>query len=118
MLRAPVPRNLRVRSSVQIAGARVSARAFLLCASLIVTGGLAIVAGATLGRAVTLTSVAIVLGLVTFELRCWGRSTPEVVRLVLRHYRRPRRLRLEPVVVVLPAETTAATTTRRPRWQE
>ena len=118
MLRVPVPRNLRVRPSVQIASARVPARAFLLCAGLVVIGGLAIAAGAALGRTVRLTSVAIVLGLAAFELRCWGRSTPEAVRLVLRHCRRTRRLRLEPAVIVLPAETAAPAMTRRPRWRE
>ena len=50
MLSAPVPRNLRVRASVQLGGTRVPARAFLTCAGLLFAGGLLVVAGADLLR--------------------------------------------------------------------
>ena len=116
MLSAHVPRNLRVRSSIQLSSTRVPARAFLIVAGLVFVGGLLIVAGADLMPTVRITAALIVASLVVFELRCWGRSAPEVARILARHYRRPRQLRLSPVIIVLPAEvdTIAA---RRPRWQ-
>lgn len=117
MLSAHVPRNLRVRSSIQISSTRVPARAFLIVAGLIFCGGLMIVAGAELVRTVRLTGALIVLSLLIFELRCWGRSTREVGRILLRHYRRPRRLRFAPLLIALPAEIQLPPVTRRPRWQ-
>lgn len=118
MLHAHVPRNLRVRASIQLAGTRVPARAFLIVAGLIVVGGLLIVAGADLVETAKATGLLIVLALAVVELRWWGRATPQAALLLLRHARRPRRLWLEPVVIVLPAEAAAPTTARRPRWQE
>lgn len=117
MLSAPVPRNLRVRSSIQVASTRIPARAFLIAAALIFLGGLMVVAGADIMKTVKLTGVLIVIGLFVFELRCWGRSTTEVTRLLLRHARRRHRLRLERRSMTLPPETSAAPTPRRPRWQ-
>jgi hypothetical protein len=117
MLRAHVPRKLRVRSSIQIASTRVSARAFLIVAGLIFVGGLMVVAGAELAKTGRVISVLILLALVVFELRCWGRSTREVARIMLRHFRRPRRLRLQTITVTLPAERPMDVSVRRPRWQ-
>ena len=117
MLNAPVPRNLRVRSSIQISSTRVPARAFLIVAGLIFCGGLLIVGGADLLRTVKLTGALIILGLVLFELRCWGRSIGEVGSILARHYRRPRRLRLEPRLLTLPAAPSSVSTIRQPRWQ-
>jgi hypothetical protein len=117
MLSAYVPRNLRVRASIQLASTRVPARAFLIVAGQIFVGGLLIVAGAELMGTVKLTGALIIVSLVMFELRCWGRSTREVARIVWRHYRRPHRLRIVPVVVTVPNEISAASATRRPRWQ-
>ena len=117
MLSAPVPRNLRVRSSVQVAGTRLPARAFLIAAGLTFIGGLMIVAGADIMKTVKLTGVLTVLGLLVFELRCWGRSTTELTRLLLRHAWRRHRLRLEPQHILLPPETSSMPTLRRPRWQ-
>ena len=116
MLSAHVPRNLRVRSSIQISSTRVPARAFLIVAGLVFVGGLLIVAGAALMPSVRLTAALIMLGLIVFELRCWGRSVPEVVRILARHYRRPRQLRLSPVMMVIQAESEISLA-RRPRWQ-
>jgi hypothetical protein len=116
MLSASVPRNLRVRASIQLASTRVPARAFLLVAGLIFVGGLLIVAGADLMRTIKLTGALIIVSLVVFELQCWGRSVPEMVRILARHYRCPRQLRLTPLMVVLPAEVDTITV-RRPRWQ-
>ena len=118
MLSAPVPRNLRVRASVQLGGTRVPARAFLLCAGLVFAGGLLVVAGADLLRTVRLTGAGMVLALAVFELRCWGRSTREVVRILVRHARRPRRLRPQQPWIVLPPEAAPAGPPRRPRWQQ
>jgi len=117
MLSAHVPRNLRVRSSIQLSSTRVPARAFLIVAGLIFCGGLMIVAGAELMRTIRLTGALIVVGLAVFELRCWGRSTREVGRILARHYRRQRRLRLEPIMLTLPAEIQPTIVARRPRWQ-
>ena len=117
MLSAPVPRNLRVRASIQVASTRIPARAFLITAGLIFVGGLMVVAGADIMQTVKLTGVLIMIGLAVFELRCWGRSTTEVTRLLLRHVRRCHRLRLEPRSITLPSETSVAPAPRRPRWQ-
>jgi hypothetical protein len=117
MLSAHVPRNLRVRSSIQLSSTRVPARAFLIVAGLIFCGGLMIVAGAELIRTIKLTGALIVIGLLVFELRCWGRSTREVGRILARHYRRQGRLRLEPLMLSLPAEIHPISVARRPRWQ-
>jgi hypothetical protein len=117
MLRIPVPRNLRVRSSIQLASWRVPARAFLIGAGLIFLGALMIVAGADLLRTVKLIGVLIVLSLIVFELRCWGRSIREVARILIRHYRRPQQFRLDPRMLAFSAETSAAPTTRPPRWK-
>lgn len=118
MLSAPVPRNLRVRASIQLGGTRVRARAFLLCAGLLFLGGLLVVAGTDLLRTVRLTGTGIVIALVVFELRCWGRSTREVVMIFVRHARRPRRLRPVQPWVVLPPKAAPADALRRPRWQQ
>jgi hypothetical protein len=117
MLRTPVPRNLRVRASIQLASARVPARAFLIAAGLIFLGGLLIIAGADLMRTVKLSGALIILGLAVFELRCWGRSMPEVARILVRHVRRPRWLRLDAPLVVVPTEAGTEQSRRRPRWQ-
>ena len=117
MLSAHVPRNLRVRGSIQLASTRVPARTFLIVAGLLFVGGLLVVGGADLMRIVKMTAALIIICLIVFELRCWGRSTREVARILWHHYRRPRQLRLDPLVVALPVEISIAATTRRPRWQ-
>ena len=119
MLRAHVPRNLRVRQSIQIASTRVPARAFLIGAGLIFAGGLMIVVGgADLIKTIWLVCGLMLVSLIVFELRLWGRSTREVARILVRHYRRPHQLRCESRVITLPLEATPASTPRRPRWQE
>lgn len=118
MLRAVVPRNLRVRPSIQLANTRVPARAFLIVAGLIFAGGLMVVAGADMLKTVRVTGALIIAGLAIFELRCWGRSTGEVARILWRHYRRPRRIRLDPLMISVSLEAGAAPAARRPRWQQ
>ena len=117
MIRAYVPRQLRVRSSIQLASTRVPARAFLIVAGLIFAGGLMVVAGADLMQTIKLVGVLIIIALLIFELRCWGRSTREVARIVARHYGRPQQFRLDRLMVSIPIETAAAGAVRRPRWQ-
>jgi hypothetical protein len=117
MLSAHVPRHLRVRSSIQLSSTRVPARAFLIVAGLIFLGGLLVVGGADLMRTLRLTGALIIVSLIVFELRCWGRSMREVVRILTRHYRRPRRLRLDPCMLSVPAESYKAPAARRPRWK-
>ena len=114
---APVPRNLRVRASVQLGTTRVPARAFLLAATVLVLGGVAVVGGANLLRTVYVASGLIVVGLLVLEGRLWGRSTPAIAALLLRHLRRPKRLRLDPLLLTLPAESATALVERRPRWK-
>jgi hypothetical protein len=118
MLSAPVPRNLRVRSSIQLSSTRVPARAFLIVAGLIFCGGLMIVGGADLLRTARLIGALIIVGLLVFELRCWGRSSREVTHILTRHYRRPRQVRLDPLLLTLPLETEAVSAARAPRWQD
>ena len=118
MLQVHVPRNLRVRSSIQISSTRVPARAFLIVAGLIFVGGLMIVGGADILRTVKLVGVLIIIGLIVFELRCWGRSTPEVTRILTRHYRRPREIRLDSSLITLPLETEVISASRTPRWHD
>ena len=103
MLSAPVPRNLRVRASVQLGGTRVPARAFLICAGLLFVGGMLVVAGADLLRTVRMTGALIVFAL---------------ARILVRHVRRPRRLRPQQSWVILPPEAAPADPPRRPRWQQ
>jgi hypothetical protein len=117
MLSAYVPRNLRIRASIQLASTRVPARAFLLVAGLIFVGGLLIVAGAELMGTVKLIGALILVSLAMFEIQCWGRSTREVARIIWRHYRRPRQLQLEALLVIVPNEISRASYPRRPRWQ-
>jgi hypothetical protein len=95
----------------------VPARAFLIVAGFTFLGGMAVVAGADLVRSARLTAALIIAGLVVFELRCWGRSVPEVARILMRHYRRRRQLRIEPLQVALPDQIVAVEPARRPRWQ-
>jgi hypothetical protein len=117
MMNAHVPRNLRVRSSIQLASTRVPARAFLIVAGQIFLGGLMVVAGADLMKTVRIVGALVIGGLVVFELRCWGRSMSEVARILVRHYRRPRQLRIVPQLIRVPGETSTGAAARRPRWQ-
>jgi hypothetical protein len=117
MLSAPVPRNLRVRSSIQISSTRVPARAFLIVATLIFCGGLLIIGGADLLRTVKLTGALMIIALLLFEFRCWGRSMSEVGSILARHFRRLRQLGLEPILLTLPAAPSSVSTIRQPRWR-
>jgi hypothetical protein len=118
VISAHVPRNLRVRPSIQLGSTRVPARAFLIVAGLIFVGGLLVVAGADLITTAKMTGGLSIASLIVFELRCWGRSTREVTHILWRHCRRPRQIRQGPVMIVMPVEVSTKPTTRRPRWQQ
>lgn len=119
MHHAPVPRNLRVNASVQVAGQRLPARGFLVVASVILLAGVAVVLGADVERAVWAAGVAALAGLVLVEGRLWGRSTREVARIATRHALRGGLLRRTPVVRSLPPlPSEAPMPARRPRWME
>ena len=60
----------------------------------------------------------IVVGLLLFELRCWGRSTSEISYILIRHYRRQPQVRLERQLLTLPLEIEVVSAMRVPRWQE
>lgn len=116
---APVPRRLRVRSSIQVAGYRVPARAFLTVMGGGFTGMVAVILGADFERAVWATGSLVLGGLLIVEGRLWGRSSREVAAIVFCHARRPRRMRLGPQTIVLPPETAGTTgLPRRPRWED
>jgi hypothetical protein len=119
MLIASVPRRLRVRPSIQVAGTRVPARGFLLGVGVLFLGGMAVILGADLERTLWITGSLALIGLLLLEGRLWGRSTREVALIVGRHLCRPRRMRLTCAVIVLPpeAEQAPAVVVRRPRWQ-
>src|SRR5439155_15245404 len=107
----------RVRASVQVGTTRVPSRAFLLAVGVLVVGAVAVIGGADLGRTIQVSGALFVAGLLVLEGRLWGRSSREVTCILLRHLRRPKRLRLDPLLLTLPAETGVALGERRPRWQ-
>ncbi|HWQ13906.1 MAG TPA: hypothetical protein VNL77_13995 [Roseiflexaceae bacterium] len=119
MLQAYIPRNLRVRASVQIASQRVPAKGFILVAGVVFIGGMLVVFGTDLERVVWVVGIIVAIGLIVIEGRLWGRSSQEIARIVMRHYRRSRRLRRAPITLTLPPEAASTSVAaRRPRWME
>jgi hypothetical protein len=118
MLHAFVPRNLRVRSSVQVAGQRLPATGFLLVAGTVFLGGLAVVFGAELERTIWGVAIAALIGLVVVEGRLYGRSSREVAQLIARHYQRTGTLRRTPTTIMLRPEPMNAQSARLPRWMD
>lgn len=93
MLKAYVPRNLRVRPSMQLGSTtRVPTRAFLISVGIVFGGVMLIVMGANIERTIYFSGALIIISLAIFELKIWGRSTSEVARILVRHVRRPRRM--------------------------
>jgi hypothetical protein len=118
-LHAPVPRRLRVRSSIQVAGTRVPASAFLTVMGGGFAGMVGVILGADFERVVWATGTLVLGGLLIVEGRLWGRSSHEVAAIVVRHARRQRRMRLGQQTIVLPGESRGmAGVPRRPRWEE
>ncbi|MCS6939737.1 MAG: hypothetical protein RMJ55_05745 [Roseiflexaceae bacterium] len=118
-LSASMPRRLRLRASVQIAGMRLPARAFLMGIGVMAIGGIAISLGADIERTIWVSGGLIVIGLAVLEGRVWGRSSRDVAGIVWRHLNRPKRLRLSQPQVTLPSEEAFAPAVRlqRPHWQ-
>lgn len=118
-LSAVVPRRLRLRASVQIAGMRLPARAFLMIVGVIAIGGIAISLGADIERTIWVGGGLIVPGLALLEGQVWGRSSRDAAGIVWRHFNRPKRLRASQPQVILPPEASSmpALMLQRPRWQ-
>ncbi|MGB9751216.1 MAG: hypothetical protein C0183_21285 [Roseiflexus castenholzii] len=118
-LSAVVPRRLRLRASVQIAGMRLPARSFLMIVGVMALGGIAISLGADIERTIWISGGAIFVGLALLEGRIWGRSSHDAARIVWRHLNRPKQIRAnQPQVVLLPeASALPALMPQRPRWQ-
>lgn len=118
-LSAVVPRTLRLRASVQIAGMRLPARTFLMIVGVIAAGGIAISLGADIERATWISGGLIVLGLALLEGHVWGRSSRDATGIVWRHLNRSKRLRTNQPRITLPPERSVvqAITLPRPHWQ-
>ncbi len=117
-LSAAVPRRLRLRASVQIAGMRLPARSFLMIVGVMAIGGIAISLGAAIERTLWLSGGLILTGLAALEGRIWGRSSRDAAGIVWRHLNRPKRLRATQPQANLPPEASMpAPSLQRPRWQ-
>lgn len=118
-LSAAVPRRLRLRASVQVAGMRLPARSFLLIVGVMAIGGIAISLGASIERTIWVSGGLIFVGLAMLEGRIWGRSSRDTARIVWRHLNRPKRLRAIQPRAILPPEAASmpAPSLQRPRWQ-
>ncbi|MCS6841939.1 MAG: hypothetical protein NZ699_01775 [Roseiflexus sp.] len=114
-----MPRRLRLHASVQIAGMRMPARAFLMIVGVAAIGGIAISLGAEIERTIWISGGLIVVGLAMLEGRVWGRSSRDAVGIVWRHLNRPKRLRMGQLRVTLPTEErlAPALALQPPRWQ-
>jgi hypothetical protein len=112
------PRRLRLHASVQIAGIRLPARAFLMSVGILTAGGIAITLGADIERTIWASGCLIFLGLALLEGRFWGRSSREAAGIVWRHLQRPKRLRLIQPHMALPPEEALSPVLkpRRPHW--
>lgn len=115
-LAAPVPRNLRVRASLQVANARLPARSFLLVMALVFVGGIAVARGADLAGTAQLLGPLAAACVVLIEGRWWGYTTWALAAILAAHLGRPGRLELTAQEVALPPES-ALPPVRRPRWQ-
>lgn len=118
-LSAVVPRRLRVRASVQIAGMRLPARSFLMIVGMLAVGGIAVSLGATIERTIWVSGGLIFVGLALLEGRMWGRSSRDAAGIVWRHLSRTKRLRATQLQAILPQEESLmlAPSLQRPRWQ-
>lgn len=115
-LSAAVPRHLRVRASLQIAGTRLPARLVLLAMGMLFGTGMAVVAGQPVEQAGQLGIAGLAIGALILEGDWWGYSTRRIVVIALAHLTRSRYLMLTPVEYVLTAETSAPPQ-RTVRWQ-
>lgn len=117
-LSAPCPRRLRVRPSLQVAGQRVPAYGFLVVVAVGLFSLVGVMLGTSLERMLWVSGALILVGLLLVEGRLWGRTSPQVATILWRQLRRPRRMRLAPRNIILPAEVAESRAmARRPRWQ-
>lgn len=114
---APMPRNLRVRATLQVANARLPARSFVLLMALLLAGGVAVARGADLVGTAQVLGAAAALGVALLEGRWWGYSTVALAALLLAHLTRPGTLDLDQPLVTLRPESGPAQPARRPQWQ-
>jgi hypothetical protein len=115
-LAAPVPRNLRVRASLQVANARLPARSFVLVMALVLVGGIAVARGAELAGTVQLLGLMAAACVAMLEGRWWGYTTWALAAILAAHLSRPGLLELAAQEITLPPESIAPPA-RRPRWQ-
>jgi len=111
---SPVPRRLRVRGTVVVGHTRLPLRVFLIGAGFGAVAALLVVLGAPIAR-VALSAPVCGITLLMVEGSWAGRSTRAVIEIGLAHLFRPRRLRLQPVALVLPADQ-AQSSGRAIRW--
>jgi hypothetical protein len=93
-LNAPVPRNLRVRASVQLGGTRLPARVFVMLMALFLIGAVAIARGAALAETAQVLGLIAALGGAALEGRWWGYSTAQLARVAATHIGRRGTLEL------------------------
>jgi hypothetical protein len=117
-LAAPMPRNLRVRASLQVANTRLPAQSFVLLMALVLLAGIAIARGADLIGTAQAASVLAALGITVLEGRWWGYSSAALGRVLLTHLTRAGRLELEARFVALRPENTFEQPLQRPRWRQ
>lgn len=104
---SPVPRRLRVRGTVVVGNTRLPLRVFLIVAGFGAGAALLVVLGLPLARVAMLAPVCALI-LLLLEGSIAGRSSGELGRIGIAHLSRPRRLRLQPVALVLPPEQAPA----------
>lgn len=112
---AAVPRRLRVRSSVVVGQTRMPLRAFLIVVGFAVLLTLSLMAGTALRTAVLALLPLLIGTLVIVEGTWGGRSSRGLLRIGVRHILRPKHLRLQRPLVVVPLAVESETA-RTVRW--
>ncbi len=119
MYRAPMPRRLRLRSSIAILDMRLPVRSFA-AAMIGLSLGLSAVSFAhtPIDTTAWITLPSILAVCVVVDGRLWGLPIPEVARILARHLQRPHQLFYTPPTVTLDTPTALPTPTLRLRWRE
>jgi hypothetical protein len=113
-----MPRNLRVRASLQVANTRLPARSFVLLMALTLLAGIAVARGADLVGTAQTAGVLAALGITALEGRWWGYSTLALARLVITHFTRPGQLEPGTSLLTIRPENGFEQPLGRPRWQQ
>jgi hypothetical protein len=112
----PVPRNLRVRATINVWGNRISVRLFAVGVVLVVIWTLMAFGGADLfATASWLGGIGVIAG-VLLEGRWAGLTTFQIAHQVLKRQRGPRYLSMSPLQIALEAEQPVRAGRRAPRW--